>query len=970
MAGRSGSFAVFLVLGALAGCATTSPPRAAPSAAPPPQAQVDESIPIDPTVLQGALENGFRYFVRRDTPSQTGAYLALVVKAGSANETDAQRGLEHLLAHVAFKGTPRFDEQKVSGFFRGLGSPAEPDQHVAVGVDFTIYPVDLSSTSGEAVSTALDLFRAWASEISGDAAQVESARRAVLEEVRQASSAGQQLARQTLDVLLRVASPAGGPSSVEKSIEAVTPDQLMQFYRTWYRPERMALVAVGDLEPKQLETLIRDRFAGLKPVGPATAVQPLPELNRETSFAALPAPEPDDGDEEEEPEDRPPPPPTVISIGFKSTRPAIRTRANLRQSALEAVYASLVQARVGKLAREPGSPLRAAKWASVPGLPVRLSIAQGVVKPWHLQAALQALWSELGRIALSGFEPDELEAARRATTASLGAAAQPRARMDAARMMTANFLYGDALLSVDGSRALEQKLLSELRLPEVNAFARSMPTSATKVVLVSGPKEQLPPEQALRAAVARAEGGEAAPASLDAGDRSLIDSPPQPGSVVREETIDEIGVTVWSLSNGAKVVLKPSDHQRGEVSFQARAAGGTSLASDRDFWSASLAPQIISAAGLGPYEPEELQKLLAGRTVEGHPWVSETEHGIRGKAGLEDLTVMMELIYLGFTAPRADPESFDEFKDHWREQLRERDADAARAFAEIRRQQSFSNHPRRRAATLRSAGQLRLAAALDFYRQRFSHASDFTFVFVGDIDRGRLRPLVERYIASLPNKNPRNQRSQWRDVGARLATGVKHIRVQRGSGDTSTVTLTFHREAPCSPQDQIALEALRDYLEIQARRALAREPLAAGSLSVAADFQRKPIAQSTLEISFESSRALVDESERSVLQVVRQARDSAALPTDVATVRAARKQRLERDLGDNAFWAQALAEAYALGADPRELRDLRASVDRIDAAMIERAAQDDLDLHRYIEAVRSPRPNKSTKATTSGGAGL
>jgi len=955
----------------LAGCAAGRSQAPARSPGQSTATTDDGSIPTDPSVLRGTLENGFTYYVRRDGLPSGGIYLGLVVKAGWANESEGQQGLAHLVEHVVFGGTPRFERDKLAGFLRRLGLEPAPDRNVVTSVDLTVYGLALPANAGDALPTALDLLGEWSSGLAFESAQVERERRAVLEEIRQVGDPGQQLARQTLEILLRGNDSAARPSSSAKGVlEKASPEQLLGFYRTWYRPERMAVIAVGELEPKQLEQAIRDRFGRIKGPGPASVPAPAPavpfvQLGHDTSFANLAAPEPEDSDDDEddEPEDKPPPIPTVISIGFKRPRSPVRTRADLRQSVIEAAYGSLVQARLDRLSQRPRSPLTAAKWFSVPHLPVHLCVVQAAVKPGRLEAGVQALWAELRGIGLGGFEARELAVAVQALKVSPVASTgreQAGDGMTDAQRMTASFLYGDALLSVEAKRDLEQKLLGQIALPEINDFARSMSTSAAKVVLASGPKDQLRPERALRAAVARAESADPGSEPAGAAGDAPVDVSPAPGSVVRAETIDEIGAAVWKLSNGATVVIKPTGFKQGEVLFQARAAGGTSLASDRDYWSASLAPKIVTAGGLGRYEPEELGKLLAGRSVEGHPWMSETEHGIRAKASPEDLELMMQLVYLGFTAPRGDPESFEEVRDQWREDLRARDADPNQAFAEIRRQQSFGNHLRRRPATPKSAGQLRLAAALDFYRQRFAQAADFTFVLVGDIDKDRLKPLVERYLASLPSPGRKGReghdaRAQWRDVGARLANGVKRIAVERGSGDTSTVTLTFHREAPWSREAETALDALRAYLEIRAREALAGQPLAARSVSVTAAFERRPIAQASLTIAFDSNHALVDGSKRAVLRLVQEVKESPARPSDVDVVRDARKQYLERQWGQNAFWLAALTEHYRFGSDPRDIQKMRTDADQIDAAMIERAARDDLDLHRYIEAVRSPR---------------
>jgi zinc protease len=914
------------------------------------------SLPTDPSVLHGTLENGFTYYVRRAALPSKGAYLGLVVKAGSANEGEGQQGFAHFVQHLAFSGTARYEREKPAEFLSRLGQAPAPDQHVATSVDCSAYALELPPNSGDALSTALDLLANWSSAIAFAPAEVERERQSVLAEMH-SGSPEQQLARQTFDALLGGTTSPTVHSASENAVANATPAQLLGFYRAFYRPERMALVAVGEFEPKVLERTIRERFAGLKAFGPASpAAASVAPPSRDTSFAFLPAPEPEEDGDDDEPEDKAPPIPSIISIAFEQSRSAIRTRADVRRALIETAYGALVASRLQKLVRQPDSTLTTARWLSVPELPVELSVAQAAVKRGRLEGGMQALWAELHGIELGGFTEPEFAFAIQRLKASSAAANGEQAQdgMSATRSMAAHFLYGDALVAEQTRHVLEQELIDELSLSELNDFARTLWKSAAKRVLVSGPKAQLRPEQTLRAAMARAEGAEPGAPSADGDADVLVDALPTPGSVVHEEALGELAATVWTLSNGATVVLKPTRFKAGEVLLQARAAGGTSLASDRDYWSASLAPQIVSAGGLGRFEPKELGKLLEGRSVEGHPWVSETEQGISARAAPEDLKLMLELVYLGFTAPRGDAEAFDEFKASYREQLRARDADPKQAFAEILRQQSYGNHLRRRAATQKSVEQLRLDAALQFYRQRFAHASDFTFVLVGDLDPERTRPLVERYLASLPDAGPRGQRSQWRDVGARVAGGVKRINVELGSGDRSSLYFDFHRALPWSRAAETELAALRGYVEVRLREALAQEPLAVHSLSVAAEFEQRPVAQSSLTISFDTARSLMDESERKVLGLVQELTDSPPRPSDVTAVRDARKRYLERAFATNVFWLTELSEDYAFSSEPREIQELAADAERIDAELIERAARTYLDSSGYVEAIRSP----------------
>ena len=268
----------------------------------------------------------------------------------------------------------------------------------------------------------------------------------------------------------------------------------------------------------------------------------------------------------------------------------------------------------------------------------------------------------------------------------------------------------------------------------------------------------------------------------------LLDPLPAPGRVVKTTAKAALGITEWELSNGARVVLRPTTFKQDEIVFRATSPGGTSLASDADFIAAETADAVISRSGLGKLTESNLEKALAGKNAFVAPEISATDEGLRGGASRRDLETMFQLIYLTFTQPRADAEAFKTLTSQWAATLANRQALPDAVFGDAVEEAVTQGHPRARPLSPAQLPQMRLDTSLAFYKNRFADASDFTFVFVGTIDLDAIKPLVERYLGSLPSQR---QPETVRDVGIRPPAGIVDRQIKKGLDPRSQVSVVF-----------------------------------------------------------------------------------------------------------------------------------------------------------------------------------
>ena len=390
---------------------------------------------------------------------------------------------------------------------------------------------------------------------------------------------------------------------------------------------------------------------------------------------------------------------------------------------------------------------------------------------------------------------------------------------------------------------MSQRFLPEITLAEINGLARSWIPEGNRVVSVSAPERAglaLPTPAKLEAAIAAAH-KTALSAYVDrVNAQPLLEPLPTPGTVVRAATRDAIGVTEWQLSNGLRVILKPTSYKEDEILFRAVSPGGTSLASDQDLVAAQTAKRVVAEGGLGPFSTLDLNKVLAGSSTAVQADIDENEEGMRGGAARKDVEKMFQLIYLTFTAPRSDPAQFEALKARLRPMLANQQARPEAAFRDALVSALTQDNPRARPLTAASIDQMSLERSMAFYKSRFADASDFTFVFVGNFDLQTMKPLVERYLASLPALH---RVEAAVDRGVRPPAGVVERQVVRGVDPRSQVAIVFSGPFQNDPMHRLVLKTMSQMLGGNLQRTLREDLGGTYGVSVEPQFSKYPTAR-------------------------------------------------------------------------------------------------------------------------------
>jgi zinc protease len=873
----------------------------------PATAALDTRIPPDPEIRMGTLANGLRYYVRRNGRPEGRAELRLVVDVGSVLEADDQRGLAHFVEHMAFNGTVNFPRQELVRFMESVGMRFGPSVNAFTSFDETVYMLQVPTSDSAVVDRALLILEDWAHNVSFEAEEIDKERGVVLEEWRGRLGAASRVQDQQIATLLAGSQyPARLPIGTPEVIQNFRHERLVQFYRDWYRPDRMAVIAVGDFDAADIEQRVRERFAR---VPPAEASQPRPAhvvpLRTTPAYLVLTDAEL-----------------TLTQVRVDNARRVEdeSTIAAYRTNMVESLFASLLSARFTEIAQKPDAPFLAAgagRASIVRTANTRALVA--TVREGGVEAGLESLFVELERVAKFGFTQAELDRQKLTMARSIERALAERhtqASASLAAEYSRHFLQDEPVPGIAYEHALYERFLPGISLEEVNALARAWSPADSHTVMVTGPTTQavaMPDEARLATVIAGAAAKATDPWDDTTPAGELMTAAPTPGTITSVVERAAAGVIEWRLSNGALVVLKPTTFKQDEIVFRAFSPGGSSLADDADWIPASTAAQVVAAGGIGELSSSDLRRVLTGVAATATPSIGLYEESLNGGGSPRDLEKLFQLIHLRFTAPRADSSMFRVMQEQTRAALANQANSPGYAFSETLNEVMTQGHPRGRSMTPELVDAMDLNRSLAFYRDRFADAGDFTFVFVGTFDPTALRPLVERYLASLPSAG---RTESWRDVGLRAPHDtVITRRVERGIEPRSQTQMIFTGPFEYAQPQRTAVRAMSMVLQTRLLNVLREDLGGTYSVSVGASYSRIPHQDYRVTIGFGSDPERVDALQTRVLEEIAAFRLNGPTSREVSDVREALLRDFETGVRQNTYLLTQIVGRYQNGED-------------------------------------------------------
>ena len=712
------------------------------------------SIPVDPDVRIGKLDNGLTYYIRHNNWPENRAEFYIAQKVGSIQENDNQRGLAHFLEHMAFNGSKHFKGNELLRWCESIGVKFGTDLNAYTSIDQTVYNISNVPTTREGiVDSCLLILYDWADGLLLEQEEIEKERGVIHEEWRLRTSAQQRMLERDLPKLYP-GSKYGHrmPIGLMEIIDNFERPFLQAYYEKWYRPDNQAIIVVGDVDVNKVEEKIKGMFADIKlPENPEKVVKyPVPD-NAEPIIVI-------DKDKEQRY--------NIMEVlmkheAFPDTLKG--TMAYLITDYIKDAALSMLRDRLKEYAEKPESPFLQAFASDGQYLlsnTVDAFELGFLPKEGQTEAALTAVLTEARRAAEFGFTPTEYNRFKADFTSNLDkqySNKDKRFNSQFVNQYVQHFIDNDPIPSIDYTYETMKQIIPVIPIEAINEVAKqliSQKDSNLVVLNFNNEKEGAvyPTEDGVKKAIAAARAAQIEAYVDNVKDEPLMTTMPKKGSVKKETKNDKFGYTELELSNGVKVVLKKTDLKKDQVILRGEGFGGSALYGEKDFANIKMFDDVVEASGLGNFTHTELEKALAGKIASASLSMSTYRQNVSGSSTPKDVETMLQLVYLYFTNIKKDQKSFDNMMSTTETMLKNRLLQPENVLNDSV-QATFSCHnPRFKSIEASELKNVSYDRVLQIAKERTANAAAYTFTIIGNYDEATIRPLIEQYIASLPSK--------------------------------------------------------------------------------------------------------------------------------------------------------------------------------------------------------------------------
>jgi zinc protease len=905
-----------------------------------------QKIPIDSSIRIGKLPNGFTYYIKKNKKPENRVELRLAVNAGSILEDTDQLGLAHFTEHMAFNGTKHFAKNEMISYLQTVGVRFGADINAYTGFDATVYMLQIPTDREEIVKKGFQVLEDWANALTFDSIELEKERGVVIEEWRIGRGAEQRMRDKYLPVIFHNSRYAVRlPIGTKENLEKFHRNAITRFYNDWYRPELMAFIAVGDIDADAFEKMIKDHFSKI-----SSKMNPRPRLDytvpdhKETLISIT-------SDKEASS--------TSVNIFYMSDEKPEITLGEFREDAKKQLYFGMFNQRISELTRTTKPPFinAYAYFGNIGARGKNAYVSSALVSDTGIISGFKSILRENEKVKKYGFLQSELDRAKKEILISYEKYFNEKDKTESesyAAEFIRNFIDKEPIPGIYFEYDFMKKNLPDITLEEINKLAKEWITDANRVVVVTSPMKDstaLPKENDIKSAIDETVKENIEPYTDKLGSSQLMKEKPIPGRIDSEKIISEIGVTEVVLSNGIKVILKPTDYKNDEILLSAISPGGQFLYPDSDNFSANYAAAIINECGVSDFSYTDLQKLLAGKNVSVAPYINTYTEAIKGNCVPKDMETMFELIYLYFTKPRIDTSAYISFTRRVKAYLKDIYSNPQNYYSNELTHILTQNHPRGGGIPKESdIDKINLARVNQIYRDRFTDASDFTFEIVGNFKTDSIKPFLAQYLGSLPSVN-RNE--TWKDLGIRPPKGNVSKNIYRGTDPKSFVTMVFTDTAKYNQKESYYLKSLTDLLNIRLVEVLREEKSGVYGIRASSAMNRVPYNFYNLTIKFPCAPYNVDSLISEAIGIGKNIQSKGVSKTNLKKIRETQERELELNLKSNKFWLTYLENSEFLHDNLLNILSQKKSIEKLKSKNIQRAARKYFK-DQYIKVVLLP----------------
>jgi zinc protease len=865
---------------------------------------------VDPKVRTGILENGMHYYIRANKIPEKRCEFYLANNVGAILEDDDQNGLAHFTEHLAFNGTAHFPKKGILDYLATIGVKFGTNVNASTGLEQTVYNLSNVPLRREGIfDTALLILYDWSHSISFEDAEIDLERGVIVEEWRMYGTAEERMSNKLAPVIYKGSKYSTrnviGDTAVLKHFKYET---IKNFYHKWYRPDLQALIIVGDFDENIVEAKIRNLFNGIpKTANPAAREEfPVPDNTEPLIGTAT---------------DKEATSTTVdVSCKHEIIKDSDKNLGYMRLQLLRGLINNMFGKRMSELSRKENPPFISA-FSYYRGFTRSKDAFTGTAQSANNESikALTALLTEMERMKRFGFTEGEFERAKADLMKNYESRYMDRDKRKNRELVypnVANFLTNNPNPGIEFDYSFSKTMIPGITLRELNDEAKNYFTDENMVITVTGPEKEgitIPTEAEIKKVLATYKSGAIGPyIDLLAG-KKLIEKEPVPGKVVKVSVNKILGATEWVLSNGMKVVFRPSDIKEDELFLSGFREGGTSLVKEEDLPSAMLLGDFLLQMGVGSFSTTDLEKLMSGKRVSLRFSLTEDRDVISGRMSPKDLETALQLVYLYFTQPRWNATDYKTCMDKVRAYYINAESDPRKAFRDTISVMMANHNPRVFPMTFKVLDKVNLVKLQAIYQEHFSDPGNFTLEFAGKVDPENVRPLIEKYLASMASVK---RTLAYRDNGIRPPKGeVKQDFRHEAKTPRTSIYINYNGSSAFSADDRILGAALRHVLELRYVERIREDEGGAYSVRVQYTVNKFPVPGFTFVVTFETDPLKADKLMDIVHAEVKKIVENGPSQADLQKAKEYFLKQRQEDIKENNWWLSRMDDYYFYNLD-------------------------------------------------------
>ena len=870
------------------------------------------SLPTDPNVRIGKLDNGLTYYIRHNELPEDRADFYIAQKVGSILEDENQRGLAHFLEHMCFNGTTHFPGKGIINWLESIGVRFGQNLNAYTSIDETVYNIsNVPVIRDGIIDSCLLILHDWANDLTLDPKEIDNERGVIHEEWRSGQGAMMRMYEQSFPKAFS-GSKYGHrlPIGTIEVIDNFPYQALRDYYEKWYRPDQQGIIVVGDVDVDKVETKIKEMFSHIEmPANPAERVYEVVPDNKETIVTIA-------KDKEQTN--------TMVYIWHKHPATPKEAKGNmgyLVQNYLFSMVQSMLNARLNELTQTAQPPFIAAMAEDGDFLLAKTPSAFAglvVTKDNDIPSGFAALVRELERAKKFGFTASEYARAKADYLRYLESAYNERSKTRNAQYVNEyvrHFIDNEPIPGIETEYALMNQIAPNIPLEAINTVLPQIITDENIVINVFGPDKEgvtYPTEEEILNVLKSVKAEELTAYVDKVSDEPLMKEAPKAGKIVKEEN-GPFGSTVWTLSNGVRVVIKPTDFKADQILMRAFSPGGTSLFGTKDALQLKMLNNVAGVGGLGNFSNVDLEKVLAGKKASINASVNGLTEGLSGSCSPKDMETMLQLTYLSFTAPRMDLDAFESFKNRTKAELANQEANPMTTLSDSLQYALYGNHPLAMRVKADMVDQIDYNLIMEMYKNRFMEAGDFTFLFVGNINPDEAKPMIETYLGGLPTIQ---RKENFVDIKMDFRKGeYKNVFNKQMETPMATVVVVASGNCEYNLKNDLLMMCLSRTLDMVYLEEVREKQGGTYGVQTVGQLTRYPKDEAILQVVFNTDPTKREMLMNIIMGELQKVAKEGPNATHLAKVKEALIKQYAENIKENSYWSGVLYQYYWYNED-------------------------------------------------------